>query len=453
MIGIANRLQFLSSFYNNKVTFAFVCLLVVSLIVDTSVIKVYYVSFNETPVGWRIILFVAISSICTVSLYLLWQFVKRRSEHIRTLNIGHFSLLHKIVLISLYLLITNILLVVFQIFLTHGYNSILLTVTTWISYSTAIIMLIVLARKFFSWFRSDTNYILMIYAISSLVLAINAGFTLIFVTINLMNVPDYIQARIAFGTPFTSLGLATIIINSGYIISTILSFMFWWISAVAILRGYRKESSNARWFVLALPMLYFLIQFQPLFLGIFSSFAPSQPILFSTIYTLVFALSKPVGSVLFGIAFWVITRKLGNDLSRNYLISSAYGLVLVFVSNQAAVLVSAPYPPFGLATTTFMGISSYLLLIGIYSSAICVAEDSKLRQTIRALAIRETKFLHSIGTAQMEYEIQKKVFKMVEEQHTVLTQDTGVEPSLNEEEIRRYVNETIKEVKKAQDTN
>ena len=65
----------------------------------------------------------------------------------------------------------------------------------------------------------------------------------------------------------------------------------------------------------------------------------------------------------------------------------AYGLVIVFVSNQAVVLVSGPYPPFGLATSFFMGLSSYLLLIGIYSSAISVAEDSKLRQTIRKTAI------------------------------------------------------------------
>ncbi|MFL6367789.1 MAG: hypothetical protein ACJ72T_04475 [Nitrososphaeraceae archaeon] len=58
-----------------------------------------------------------------------------------------------------------------------------------------------------------------------------------------------------------------------------------------------------------------------------------------------------------------------------------------------------------------------MLLVGIYSSAISVAEDSKLRKTILKLAVKETKFLHSIGTAQMEYEIQRKVLKLIKEQH------------------------------------
>jgi hypothetical protein len=131
------------------------------------------------------------------------------------------------------------------------------------------------------------------------------------------------------------------------------------------------------------------------------------------------------------------------------MIISACGLILVFVSNQAVVLVSAPYPPFGLATASFMGLSSYLLLVGIYSSAISVAEDSKLRQTIRKFAVKEAKFLGSIGTAQMEDELQRRVMKLAKEQHEVLTQQTGVEPSLNEAEVKQYLYETIQEIKKS----
>jgi hypothetical protein len=39
-----------------------------------------------------------------------------------------------------------------------------------------------------------------------------------------------------------------------------------------------------------------------------------------------------------------------------------------------------------------MGLSLYLLLVRIYSSAISVAEDSKLRKTILKLAVKETNF-------------------------------------------------------------
>ena len=91
------------------------------------------------------------------------------------------------------------------------------------------------------------------------------------------------------------------------------------------------------------------------------------------------------------------------------MIISAYGLVLLFVSNQAIVFVNEPYPPFGLMTISFLGLSSYLLLIGTYYSAVSVAQDSKLRQSIRNLAIKESKFLDSIGSAQMEQEILRRV--------------------------------------------
>jgi hypothetical protein len=340
--------------------------------------------------------------------------------------------------------------VIFQIVITSGYSTVLLTIATWISYTVAIVMTGVLAKKFFSWFKSDRNSTVLLYGLSSVMLAINAAFIVIFVTFVLRNVPEYVRPHIGVGSPFFSLGPATDFLNYGYVVSSIISFMLWWIATVSVLLRYSEKSKKRYWFVLSIPLLYFLIQFQPLFLGLFSSFLASQPILFSIVYQLVFTVSKPVGGILFGIAFWFITRKLsGNNVARNYMVLSAYGLVLVFVSNQAVVLVSAPYPPFGLATSSFMGLSSYLLLIGIYSSAISVAEDSKLRQTIRKTAIKEAKFLHSIGTAQMEDELQRRVIKVVKEQHDVLTHQTAVEPLLDEAELKQYLNETIQEIKRS----
>ncbi|MGB7956000.1 MAG: hypothetical protein WCF23_18660 [Candidatus Nitrosopolaris sp.] len=60
-----------------------------------------------------------------------------------------------------------------------------------------------------------------------------------------------------------------------------------------------------------------------------------------------------------------------------------------------------PYPPFGLTTISFFGLASYILLIGISSSAIYVAEDSNLRRSIRSFAVKKPRLLDSIGMAQM----------------------------------------------------
>jgi hypothetical protein len=39
--------------------------------------------------------------------------------------------------------------------------------------------------------------------------------------------------------------------------------------------------------------------------------------------------------------------------------------------------------------------------------------------------------------------------KLAKEQHEVLAQQTGVEPSLDEDELKQYLNETIQEIKRS----
>jgi len=95
------------------------------------------------------------------------------------------------------------------------------------------------------------------------------------------------------------------------------------------------------------------------------------------------------------------------------LIISAYGLVLLFTSNQAIVLVNFDFPPFGLATISFVGLSSYLILVGIYSSAISISQDAKLRQTIKKMTVEESKLLDSIASAEVEKQIVNNVLSTI----------------------------------------
>jgi hypothetical protein len=170
--------------------------------------------------------------------------------------------------------------------------------------------------------------------------------------------------------------------------------------------------------------------------------------MFGMIYTIIFTLSKPTGGILFGIAFWVASKSLPKQSNvKVYLIISALGIVLLFTSNQAIILVSFSYPPFGIATISFMGLASYLILVGVYSSAISIAQDSKLRQTIRRSAIKESKLLDSIGLAHMEDQLMSNVLKTVKLNQKNLTEETGIETSMSQEEIRDYLYDVIKETR------
>ncbi|MDP9289113.1 MAG: hypothetical protein M3P08_13070 [Thermoproteota archaeon] len=137
-----------------------------------------------------------------------------------------------------------------------------------------------------------------------------------------------------------------------------------------------------------------------------------------------------------------------------YLTISAYGTVLLVVAVTSPVIY-APYPPFAATAWSFVGLSSYLYSLGFYFSAISIAQDTKLRQSIRDMAIKESKLLDSIGTAQMEQQIQKKVLKIAKEQEKTLQEQTGVElhewhqQRAEQENIQEYVAEVLAEVQKS----
>jgi hypothetical protein len=215
-----------------------------------------------------------------------------------------------------------------------------------------------------------------------------------------------------------------------------------------LLHSYTRKFGKIKyWIIVTLPLVYFLSQFPSFSLNLFGSLLNTDPVFYGILLSVVFIVSKAAGGILFGIAFWLIARTISRDnVVRQYLIIPAVGFVLLFVSDQAPVLTNAPYPPLGLASISFMGLASYLILIGIYSSAISVSEDSKLRQTMRGLTSKEPKLLDSIGSAQMEQEIQKKVIEFTKRNQDRMAEETGIQSSLTEEDMKEYLQQVIKEI-------
>jgi hypothetical protein len=214
---------------------------------------------------------------------------------------------------------------------------------------------------------------------------------------------------------------------------------------------YSKRIGNVKyWIVISLPLVYFLSQFITLFLNSFNLVIEQSPIFFGVLLSVIFPLSKAAGGILFGIAFWTIFKAIKKpNIVREYLLITAVGYTLLFVSDQAIALTSTPYPPFGLTSVSTVGLSSYLILVGLYYSAISISDDAKLRQTIRKLAISESKLLDSIGSAQMEQEIQKRVITLTKQTQRRIKEETGIQSSLTEEDMKLYLEEVINEVKKA----
>ena len=83
--------------------------------------------------------------------------------------------------------------------------------------------------------------------------------------------------------------------------------------------------------------------------------------------------------------------------------------------------------------------------MGLYSSAVIVSQDSALRQSIRKSVTAQSKLLDSIGIAQMEAELQRKMLTVAKKTSGDMAEKTGVEASMTEDEINDYIGRVIKE--------
>ena len=120
---------------------------------------------------------------------------------------------------------------------------------------------------------------------------------------------------------------------------------------------------------------------------------------------------------------------------------------LVHHSKPTSGIKLNPYPPFGLPTICYVGLASYLVLIGVYSSALSVANDVELRRSIRNSVQEDSELLGNIGEAQFEDLLQKKILTKTKSLSNQIFHETGIESSLQEHEIHDYVLTVISELK------
>jgi hypothetical protein len=137
----------------------------------------------------------------------------------------------------------------------------------------------------------------------------------------------------------------------------------------------------------------------------------------------------------------------------NYLVIAALSTILVSPTTNNWIP-NASYPPFGTIARAFAVLASFLFSIGIYSVGLSMVQDAKLRHLARKYA-KEYSLLDTLGNAQMEVDIRRKVVKLIHEQAGAMEKETGVESSMtNDTEIRQYLDLVIKETKgKAQNSH
>lgn len=419
------------------------------LIIDTLIVKIYRFTSEQPSSEFNHTLFFVMVLVYFLGQYLITNFVKSKMlAEISSVLQHRVRLLLRIVPFFQYSLGILLLIIFFQMILDSSYDSFLLKIVVWFSYLQAAMIIGLLVYRFFSWTRAHRSSIVILYAIAFSVLFSNLIFTLLYVNDQLSIYSGYVSGR--GGSSETLLPPVTQITTLAQVfqVSSVVSYMMIWVSTTILFKGhYKKSSPILYWIVVCAPLLYFIIQFQPVFIQLFSTYRIEEPITFAIVYTLFLGVSKPMGGILFGIVLWLAGQRIQNDYVRHFMITAAFGMILFFTSNQAVILVAAPYPPFGLASISFIGLAAYLLFIGFYFSAISVAQNYQLRRTVKKSANEESRLIGGIGNAQLEEELKKKLLYVVKRQQDSMTEEAGIQSSLTEEEIKEYVEQVIQQIK------
>ena len=419
--------------------------MIASILIDTSIVKTSVYTGGLSGSTGDIMLFTIFGLIYAIGQYVILKLIVIRG----CFKTHTMIIFHKSVEIIQYILIAILLITIVQMITTSSYSSIILKIVTWINYSMSLVFLGLLAKKFISWYTTRRNKILIAYAIAMLFICTENIVSIIDISYGLTSgAPTLVRITKSSVALLDSPTYISSIVNSAYFITSLLAFMSIWFATVLLLKHYSNKIGKAKyWILVSIPLLYFLTQFQTILISLFTPLRLSDPILFGITYTLAFSASKPIGGILFGIAFWIVSRGITYRQVKEYMIISGYGLLLFITANQHQVLQLNPYPPFGLPTICYVGLASYLILIGVYSSALSVANDVELRRSIRKSVQEDSELLGNIGEAQFEDLLQKKILTKTKSLSNQIFHETGIESSLQEHEIHDYVLTVISELK------
>jgi hypothetical protein len=122
-------------------------------------------------------------------------------------------------------------------------------------------------------------------------------------------------------------------------------------------------------------------------------------------------------------------------------------MILVFGSLVIHGLAYITFPPFGVVTIAFMGLGSYMLLIGIYGSSRELARDASVRREIYNIAAAEQSgLLKHIGVAEIERVLEKRIRSVMDKADTLTGYDTDI--NTEQEDVKDMINEVLNELKK-----
>jgi hypothetical protein len=365
-----------------------------------------------------------------------------------TLKMGAvFSTLVALTRIIQFVLLAILIIMVIEMVYFSSYHLNLLILATALGTIPGAAFYALLGKKMFSWYGINRKNLIMLFlGLAATTGAVAMSGNVVIMAIIVTEKPAIIGPQ----TEVDFVGLSesetlNILFFTMVRITAVISTMFQWAGIALILRHYSKRIGRIRyWIFVCLPAVALLVGIAPTLLEP----TPSERTVGET--SLPFEIMAAIGasSIIFvwGSGYLNVSKTVRavdpKSPVADYMTLTAYGIILTGFAFTAPVIY-ATYPPFGLAAHSFLTLAAYLFSVGFYSSAISVSHDIKLRKSIRKIAFDESRLVGSIGEADLVQETQKKVQDIA----AAVTIETGVMPSLSDEDVHDYLKEVLDEIK------
>ena len=292
--------------------------LLVSVGIDASVVKINdIIDKYFIPLQSKLVLFSINSSLIILLQFFVIKYVTNAFKIGRlnkSLRINTFYIISVTSLSALAILIGSL---VFEQFYLRYYDTAISISIIAISYATAVTFIIWLAVLFFSWFKSSHSLVVFLYFISMSIIALNLIMTAALTSVKLSDKTPH-AAEYVGGSGDLS-GYKYALLTDISKITSFMSFFSIWLTTGILMNSYREKltSSILYWIILSIPLAYFLITyFYQFFLANFLiSYLEVDPVTVSISIGTFLALSKPIGGLVFGVAFWNISKIISYEIN------------------------------------------------------------------------------------------------------------------------------------------
>jgi hypothetical protein len=424
--------------YSSKIIFAFYLSLIIIVLLEMSITRLTYINLNQfLTLDNKLLLFSIFGLVSFVGQFLLLLYIKNKTLE-EKVKFG-ISRTFNVVFYSQFLFIVIFFILFVEMELYNRYHTILLIVQTALSFILVSFIMASFGRILLQWYKIEGNILLLLYWVSFATITINIITSAFATIIFLFDKSDITYTYVGFS--MTSSNSSVIgVLNAISYISSLCGFVLAWISTFMMLRQYSIRWRNKfHWLIVSLPLIYFFIQYNPFILNQILSLMKLSIVPYSILYTLFITYGGLAGGIIFGAAFWTLTKLLKQkSLIFEFPRIAGYGFLLLLVTNHIIYLASANFPPFGIIATSLLPLACILLFVGIYASAVTVSLDNKIKYSIKNLVVSKSNLLLSMSASEAVVFLEKQVSKIYNNVSKEAP-EIGTNTSLTFEEAKNYL--------------